>query len=246
MSGIDLKKSAIAYDLAIGNSITGATAGSILFAGAAGVLAQDNANLFFDDTNNRLGLGINSSLLARLHVKGSGATSATSSAILTDSNGSVALQIKDDLSSTFRTGIKINANGANGRLAVQNTYNNPQAGIYFADNSNNLDTGYKFADFNVSQFFTHYQSGGIDKISTQAGSVLHSFDGNGNWAFNRTSILTSAVLSVDSTTKGFAPPRMTTVQKNAIVTPAAGLMVYDTTLNKLCVFTTVWETITSV
>ena len=37
--------------------LTAATAGSILFAGAAGVPQQDNANLFWDDTNNRLGLG---------------------------------------------------------------------------------------------------------------------------------------------------------------------------------------------
>jgi hypothetical protein len=56
----------------------------------------------------------------------------------------------------------------------------------------------------------------------------------------------SAALSADSTTKGFLPPRMTTAQKNAIATPAAGLMVYDTTLNKLCVYTTAWETITSI
>jgi hypothetical protein len=33
------------------------TSGSILFGGASGLLAQDNANLFWDDTNNRLGIG---------------------------------------------------------------------------------------------------------------------------------------------------------------------------------------------
>lgn len=55
----------------------------------------------------------------------------------------------------------------------------------------------------------------------------------------------SSVLDVSSTTKGFLPPRMTTTQKNAIATPAAGLVVYDTTLNKLCVYTTAWETVTS-
>jgi hypothetical protein len=33
------------------------TAGSVLFAGVGGKLEQDNASLFFDDTNNRLGLG---------------------------------------------------------------------------------------------------------------------------------------------------------------------------------------------
>ncbi len=43
--------------MVVGDPITGATAGSVLFAGAAGVLAQDNANLFWDDTNNRLGVG---------------------------------------------------------------------------------------------------------------------------------------------------------------------------------------------
>jgi hypothetical protein len=32
------------------------TAGSVLFAGTGGLLAQDNANLFWDDTNNRLGV----------------------------------------------------------------------------------------------------------------------------------------------------------------------------------------------
>jgi hypothetical protein len=57
----------------------------------------------------------------------------------------------------------------------------------------------------------------------------------------------TACLQADSTTQGFLPPRMTTAQKNAIATPAAGLMVYDTNLNKLCVYTGAgWETITSV
>jgi hypothetical protein len=38
---------------------------------------------------------------------------------------------------------------------------------------------------------------------------------------------------------------MTTTQKNAIASPVAGLVIYDTTLNKLCVYTTAWQTITS-
>jgi hypothetical protein len=61
-----------------------------------------------------------------------------------------------------------------------------------------------------------------------------------------TSSVASALLQLSSTTKGFLPPRMTTTQKNAISSPAAGLVVYDTTLNKICVYTTAWETITSV
>lgn len=40
----------------------------------------------------------------------------------------------------------------------------------------------------------------------------------------------SSLLDLTSTTKGLLAPRMTTSQRNAITTPANGLMVYDTTL----------------
>ena len=38
----------------------------------------------------------------------------------------------------------------------------------------------------------------------------------------------SAALDVTSTSKGFLPPRMTTAQRNAISSPALGLMIYCT------------------
>jgi hypothetical protein len=64
---------------------------------------------------------------------------------------------------------------------------------------------------------------------------------------NGTAINPSAIAQFDSGTRGFLPPRMTTTQKNAIASPAVGLVVYDTTLNKLCVRgASAWETITSV
>lgn len=47
-----------AATMAIGASVTGATAGSVLFAATGPVLAQDNANFFWDNTNKRLGLGV--------------------------------------------------------------------------------------------------------------------------------------------------------------------------------------------
>lgn len=55
----------------------------------------------------------------------------------------------------------------------------------------------------------------------------------------------TAKFQVDSTTKGFLLPRMTTAQRDAIASPAAALMIYNTTTNKLNVFTTTWEVITS-
>ena len=43
----------------------------------------------------------------------------------------------------------------------------------------------------------------------------------------------AAMLDVSSTTKGFLPPRMTTAQRDAIVSPAPGLTIYNTTVNCL-------------
>lgn len=42
----------------INSFIAGGTPGSVLFVGAGGVLAQDNANFFWDDANNRLGINV--------------------------------------------------------------------------------------------------------------------------------------------------------------------------------------------
>ena len=50
---------------------TALTLGSVPFIGASGALIQDNANLFYDDTNNRLGIGTNAPTTP-LDVFGSG------------------------------------------------------------------------------------------------------------------------------------------------------------------------------
>jgi hypothetical protein len=69
----------------------------------------------------------------------------------------------------------------------------------------------------------------------------------GNLGVGTTAPNASAILDVQSTTKGVRMPNMTTTQKNAISSPAAGLMVFDTTLAKLCVYSgSAWQTITSV
>jgi len=71
---------------------TALTSGSVPFIGASGALTQDNANLFFDDTNNRLGIATASPTTA-LDVFGSGiigrlnATSTNNSFLGFASNG---------------------------------------------------------------------------------------------------------------------------------------------------------------
>ena len=47
---------------------------------------------------------------------------------------------------------------------------------------------------------------------------------------------TSASMHLTGVTKGFLPNKLTTTQRNAIVTPATGLMVYNSTLNELQVY----------
>ncbi|OGL66288.1 hypothetical protein A2753_03765 [Candidatus Uhrbacteria bacterium RIFCSPHIGHO2_01_FULL_47_11] len=46
----------------------------------------------------------------------------------------------------------------------------------------------------------------------------------------------TALLDLTSTTKGLLPPRMTTAQRNGVVSPAAGLTIYNTSTNELNVY----------
>ena len=59
----------------------------------------------------------------------------------------------------------------------------------------------------------------------------------GDGAFGTATPNTKAALDVTSTTKGFLPPRMTSTQRDAITSPPAGLMLYNSTTNKLQVRT---------
>ena len=89
----------------IGDTVTSGTTGSILFVGSGPVLAQDNANLFWDDTNNRLGIGTTSpwaklsvnnyssgaSSVPLFTVASSTGTGATSTAFIINSVGNIGI-----------------------------------------------------------------------------------------------------------------------------------------------------------
>ncbi|MFH2095150.1 MAG: hypothetical protein ABIJ16_05570 [Bacteroidota bacterium] len=56
----------------------------------------------------------------------------------------------------------------------------------------------------------------------------------------------SAMLDVKSTSKGFLAPRLTSVQRTAIISPVAGLLVYDTTVGGYYYYNgSVWLNITT-
>lgn len=62
---------------------------------------------------------------------------------------------------------------------------------------------------------------------------------------NSIQAISSALIALNSVTKGFLLPRMTSTQRDAIVNPTGGLLIYNTTTNKINVYTTAWEAVTS-
>ncbi|MCZ7593714.1 MAG: hypothetical protein M5U16_01460 [Hyphomicrobium sp.] len=66
-----------------------------------------------------------------------------------------------------------------------------------------------------------------------ASSVRMTIEADGNVGIGTATPAVSALLDVSSTTKGFLPPRMTEAQRDAIASPATGLVVYNTTANAL-------------
>jgi hypothetical protein len=95
--------------LGSGNIVVGGApsgiAGAIQFSNGS-AFSSDAANLFFDDTNNRLGIGTNVPT-AQLQIKGSGSTAATTSLLVQNSSGTAALTVLDNGQVTFTERVKI-------------------------------------------------------------------------------------------------------------------------------------------
>jgi hypothetical protein len=204
--------------------------------------------------NGNIGIGETSST-ARLQVKGSGVSSATSSILVQNSSSLDILRLQDD--GSFYLGYVGSANNSNlnilrrgaSRVRLRNTELLDSGG---PDGTEIMSVSGSF-NANCDEY------GGI-KLLTQtnlassqlgfyvgsnnsgSGTKVMTLRNDGSLVISTSAHLPSAKLQVDSTTQGALFPRMTTVQKNAITTPAAGLVVYDTTTNKLCCYNgTIWN-----
>jgi len=88
---------------------------------------------------------------------------------------------------------------------------------------------------NTTQGIGLWIYGGNNTTNNSYGNVVIAHDGTiarGNVLIGTSTNVSSAIVNVSSTTKGFLPPRMTNTEMLAIATPSAGLIVYDTTNNK--------------
>jgi hypothetical protein len=132
------------------------------------------------------------------------------------------------INTTTDAGFKLDVNGA---ARVQGNFGVPTGFLIslngVAGGNELISGGNSFFQFRGrgSAFLTAFNGGGGE--STAGVQIGFSLPYNGT-----PPNLSSAILEITSTTKGFLPPRMTTTQKNAIASPAAGLVVYDNTDNK--------------
>jgi hypothetical protein len=141
---------------------------------------------------------------AKLHIKGSGSTAATTSFLIQDSVGTDLLNLRDDGYLTLFAGSKT------GQLDIQGGVN---SGIYAKAYNSQSDNIIRYKDYNGNQGMSLVMTG------SGAGALIINSSGSPN---------ASAVLQADSTTKGFLPPRMTNSERTSISSPAVGLMVYCT------------------
>jgi hypothetical protein len=162
-----------------------------------------SANMYFGGfgllTNSDSTFGQLTTLGARVGIKGSGSTSATTSLLVQNSAGTQLLKVTDNGETTI--GNVIILGGATKSNVIQAQYINTFTNSFSVMETNPTTGNARF-----------YQFVSVGKT---------------------TDPVASAALEVVSTSKGFLPPRMTTTEKNAIASPATGLVLYDSTTNKL-------------
>ena len=134
------------------------------------------------------------------------------------------------VNSTTTTGLTITQGASGDAIVIQNAGYIQMASTRFRA----FDSAFQFQNISYNTKVNLSMSG------------FSYFNSGGNYTFGSTTEVFTALLNLDSTTRGFLPPRMTTTQKNAIASPAAGLVVYDTDLNALCTYNgTTWITLGS-
>lgn len=159
---------------------------------------------------------------------------------ITSGSSNVAIGLESYYSGNGDSNISIGRGSLYNGISSNNVAIGYNAGIQVTSGGSNIFLGYK-AGYNK----TGATTGQLWIANTDSGTGTNLITGdfaNGKVGINVDpgSIDASAALEVDSTTRGFLPPQMTTTQKLAI-TAKEGLVVYDLTLHQLSYYNgTAW------
>jgi hypothetical protein len=118
--------------------------------------------------------------------------------------------------------------------AVTAANNAAASWIHIINNAGSAQGSF-FGQSNTNFEQYNWQGGSIiffTNASVSAGTRRFAIENSGRISIGASNANTSAILDVQSTASGFLPPRMTTAQRDAIATPAAGLIIYNTSTNK--------------
>jgi hypothetical protein len=177
---------------------------------------------------------------SRLQVKGSGSTSATTSFNVQNNLGVTKISANDD-STTLNL-----LSGVSGGSAAQLTVGPIATGtLYIEAQVNGGGNGHRiYTDRqNTNMFFGCVSATTPTNNNITIGNSTTATGATHNILFRQSNAVVggfpnianvtypSAQFFIESTTRGFLKPRMTTAQRDAIVTPAAGLSIYNTTTN---------------
>jgi hypothetical protein len=147
---------------------------------------------------------------------------------------------KLDVNGTARVSGQATIASGNSLILQSTTLTESNVGVSW-QSSTNVERALIRLNWNTGEFKIGTAGGGYFPAFYSNGSERMRIFTTGNVGINTTTDIASSKLTIESTTQGFLPPRMTTTQKNAIASPIAGLMVYDTTLNLISVFNgTIW------
>jgi hypothetical protein len=232
-------------------SIIGGTSGYLLFEGSGNKVKQ-SSNLYWDETNNRLGIGtdvptFNLDVVGKQRITGDGSTYSL------------------EVYSTGNSYIAVYGNSvssADGYLRITNATDTPGSFVstlWSRSNVSSYPSAWYLADLSIDtgtiaamRFESRINEGSQISVrplfewrNNTTRNMLMFANGNLMLQNGETfSGITSSILTLNSTTKGFLPPRVTSSEKYNIVSPVSGLFVYDTDLTSYSYFNgTTWSSV---